>query len=105
MPDPKKKVYTLPSMSEIMRRLQTVGSEYEDLYPYIASSAGKQYDARRIVFEFSMAMEALANHRAIPETDMFMTIVPRWIDALVDDPEIAEAAKEILKKPPYAPRV
>jgi hypothetical protein len=103
--DPSKKIYTLPSESEIMRRLQSVGSEYEDLFPYIASSAGEQCKASEIVYYISMAIEALAYSRALPATRMFMTTVPRWIDALIDDPEIAEEAKEIIKKPPYVPHV
>ena len=103
--DPNKKVYTLPSESEIMRRLQSVGSEYEDLFPLIASSADVQCNASEIVYHISMSIEALIYDQALPITDMFITIVPRWIDVLVDDPEIAEAAKEILKKAPYAPRV
>ena len=101
----KKKVYILPSKPEIMRRLQTVDSEFEDVYPFIANSAGEQFTAAEIVADISMSINALNNHRALPVTRMFMTEVPRWIDLLVDDPEVAEAAKEILTKPPYAPRV
>ncbi len=103
--DSNKKLYTLPSESEIMHRLQSVGSDYEDLFPMIAGHAGEQWDASRICHEFFLAIEALAYGRVMPGVRIYKTHVPRWVDALVDDREVAEAAKEILKKPPYASRV
>jgi len=107
---PEDKRITLPDEDELLRRLEGVGLEgpyTKDLFPYIASNGGREMRAEGVPL-----MLVLSIHNYVEDLDVspdlsntgqrvfHALLLPRLIDAIIDDEELAERAKKL-----YAERV
>lgn len=103
MNDQSKRVVTLPEdPQDIIRRLSTVNDEFtlvSRLYPRIAESARRELAPGGIVNMFLLAVYDYMQEGYPPtiRARLYMSI-PHWIDALIDDREVAEAAKQWLEQ-------
>lgn len=87
----------LPSSEEIVERLkQVLDDEYmaQKFYPLIAQYGGEQKVAMGVVMMLVLAIEDFmqSGYPAAMRGILYMD-VPRFIDALIDDKEVAEEAK------------
>ncbi len=95
------KVVTLPSAEEIMSRLMKMdmgANDYmaERFYPLIAQEAGRELVAQGIVMMLALKIYDFVSSGYPPVMSSILHLyVPQFIDALVDDKEIAEQAKQI----------
>ena len=94
------KTFTLPEAKEIVRRLSTV---YDDelaqaLYAYIADRAGRPLFALGIVTMFAQGIDTVSAGYAPVMKNIMQGFIPNWIDALVDDKEVAKEAKDYYEK-------
>lgn len=94
---------TLPKdPQEIVQRLKTRNDEntlVEKLYPIIANSAGRELVAPGIVIMFMLAIHDFMQNGYPPVIERVLILnIPSWIDALIDDKEVAETAKQWLNE-------
>lgn len=96
-----EKTVTLPEKEEMLRRLVEVNDEphfKERFYPILLKSAGQERVAEGIVMMLSLAIhDYVVGMPPIMANLMYMQ-APRFIDALVSDPEVAEQAKSFLSE-------
>lgn len=92
-----EKTIKLPSSEEIMKRLESVYNEaymVERFYPLIAQEAGRQLNAQGVVMMFTLKIhDFVASGYPPVMSNVLHGWVPLWVDALVDDKVVAEAAK------------
>lgn len=94
-----EKVVTLPNAQEIVKRLQSLdvgANDYmaERFYPLIAQEAGRELVAQGIVMMLTLKIyDFTASGYPPVMSNILHMYVPQFIDALVDDKEVAEAAK------------
>ena len=89
------KVIVLPNADEIIKRLNTVmNDEFGNrLYRIIAQKAGEEKVAAGVVMMFTLGIyDACQGYPPMMQGLMF-NFIPMWIDVLIDDKEVAEAAK------------
>ena len=93
------KVVTLPNAAEIMERLNGVYDDAyvaERFYSLIAHEAGHELVSHGIVMMFALKIHDFVQLGYPPfVADLLHMYVPWFIDALVDDSEVAQAAKQI----------
>ncbi|OGY24622.1 MAG: hypothetical protein A2Y57_01805 [Candidatus Woykebacteria bacterium RBG_13_40_7b] len=93
------KAVTLPSAEEIMSRLKKLdmgANDYmaERFYPLIAQEAGRKLVARGVVMVLALKIHDFMSIGYPPVmTGILHMYVPQFIDALVDDKDVAEEAK------------
>jgi len=93
-----KKVITLPNANEMMKRLRSVcddGGMDERFYKaHLLPNAGRELVAEGIVLMLTLSIYDFisSGYPRIMES-ILHGYVPMWIDALVDDKEVAGAAK------------
>lgn len=91
------KVVTLPGAQEIIERLKKVSDDpymAEKFYPMIAEEARRELVAQGIVMMLTLKIyDFVASGYPEVMANLLHMYVPRYIDALVDDKEVAEAAK------------
>lgn len=96
----ERKVVTLPSEEEIMARLKEVdmgakGYMAERFYPLIAQEGDRELVAGGVVMMLTLKIHDFVASGYPPNTAGILHLyVPALIDALVDDQEIAEEAKQ-----------
>ncbi len=96
---PGDKAVVLPSAQEIMQRLAKVdmgANAYmaERFYPSIAKEGGRQLVASGIVLMLSLKVHDFVASGYPPMMEGIMQMyVPKFIDVLVDDMEVAEEAR------------
>lgn len=88
-----QKFVVLPDADEIMRRLTTVSDDklQRQIYARVARHAGTEKVGEGIVMLFLLAF-----YEVVPggiSSAVLWTLVPNWIDALVDDKQVVEEAK------------
>lgn len=86
---------------EIMRRLRSVLDEptaVEMLYPLIARNAGHELAPQGIVLMLTMACVDYGKNYPPLVGETTRRFIPMWIDALIDDKEVAEAAKQSMAR-------
>ncbi|MEE8131837.1 MAG: hypothetical protein V3T98_02225 [Candidatus Paceibacterota bacterium] len=94
-----KKTIKLPSAEEIIKRLKNVYDNdhvAERFYPMIAKEAKKQLVAEGVTMMFTLKIhDFVASGYRYPGVieDILHMYVPSFIDAIIDDKEVAEAAK------------
>ena len=97
-----KKVVVMPSSEEILKRLRSVyNDDYmaERFYPLIAQSAGRQLVGEGVVMMLTLAIADFVRQGYPPQMEaILMMYAPMYIDALVDDKEVAKTAKRFLKE-------
>jgi hypothetical protein len=96
------KTFTMPDVTTMNTLLNNVfcNTETNDFYfPVFYECANRIFTAKDVVLMFTKAMDG---YFKTGKVRMFMTReavwnhVPEWVDALVPDREIAEAAKQML---------
>ena len=94
------KVIKLPGdPQEITRRLTAVCNEssvVRKLYPQIASMAGQELNYQGVILTLVLAWSDFSEQYPPPLGAVLWLYVPDWIDALIDDKEVAQAAKDSL---------
>ena len=98
-----KKVVTLPSKEEIMKRLRPVHDDAymaERFLPLVAEkAAGKKLVAEGIVMMLSLAVADFVKSGYPPQMEgVLLLYMPMYIDALVDDKEVAKTAKNFFSE-------
>ena len=96
-----RQIITLPSAEEIMRRLKKVekmgARDYmaERFYPLIAQEAGLELVAQGVVMMLTLKIDDFISSGGYSPfmTGILHRYVPRLIDALVDDKDVAKEAK------------
>lgn len=96
-----EKVITLPNRDEMLRRLIGVSDtmlQQERFYPLLLESAEGERSAQGVA-----AMLVLAIHDYVEDLPPIMArlmypLAPKFVEALVDDQEVAEEAKSLLEE-------
>lgn len=91
----------LPKQEEILERLRQVDNDdclVERFYPLIAEEAGCELVAEGVAMMLTLKVHDFAESYPPPMGAFLSLYVPRFIDALVDDKEVAEDAKKWLKQ-------
>lgn len=94
-------VVVLPEASEIIRRLKTVyqaSLPFSLLYDAIAENAGQQKNALGLMMMFHLAVDRLPEAYPLSVIMTATNLIPRWIEALVDDVEVREEAVELCQE-------
>lgn len=97
----ERKVVVLPDREEIMKRLRAVyDDDYmaERFYSSIAEEAGHELVAEGVVMMLTLKVYDFAEGYPAPMGAVLSLYAPQFIDALVDDKEVAKAAKDFLKQ-------
>jgi hypothetical protein len=97
----ESKAIKLPSASEIMERLSRVDNDpfmTNRFYSSIASEAGRKLVARELVKMLTQKIQDFASSVSSGSYSLVLVYlllmkVPSYIDALVDDQEVADEAK------------
>lgn len=93
----KDQVITLPDAEEIVARLKKAYNDSymaERFYPLIAQEAGRELVAQGVVLMLSLKIhDFVASGYPPVMTGILHMYVPQFIDALVDDKDVAEEAK------------
>jgi hypothetical protein len=95
------KAIVLPDRAEMLRRLVAVrdNSHYQErFYPILLKDAGQRRVAAGVVMMFTLAIHDYTQGMPPMVANLVHMDVPEFIDALVDDKEVAEAAKAFLKE-------
>jgi len=96
------KVITLPDAKEIMNRLTKAYDDAymaERFYPLIAQEAGHELVAKGIVMMLTLKIhDFVASGYPPVMTGILHMYVPQFIDALVDDKDVAEESKRFHKE-------
>lgn len=96
-----EKVITLPGAEEMLARLikvSDIGHAQEQFYPLLLEHAGTEKVAEGVTMMLVLAIcDYTAGLPPMMAAVMF-TMAPRFIDALVDDKEVAEQAKAMLQQ-------
>lgn len=91
------KAILLPPKDDMLRRLievQDADDLKEALYPLILEFADTEKDALGIVLMLNQAFDDYVEHKGQWTDCKLQRLLPLFIDALVDDKDIAAAAKE-----------
>ncbi|HYE59749.1 MAG TPA: hypothetical protein VEA18_01025 [Candidatus Kapabacteria bacterium] len=93
-----KKTIVLPDREEMLRRLKAADPDRyheERLFPLFLKSAGRTLNATGVALMYELISYAYTFERQQPPAayDMMLMAADKYIDALVDDPEVAVEAK------------
>lgn len=96
------KIITLPNAQEIVSRLTKAYDDAymaERFYPLIAQEAGRELVAEGVVMMLALKIhDFVASGYPPVMTGILHMYVPQFIDALVDDKDVAETAKTFHKE-------
>jgi len=95
------KVITLPNHEEMLQRLLKVDGNphlQERFYPILLKSAGQERVAQSVVLMLALAIHDYVKGMPSVMTDLMYMQAPQFIDALVDNPEVAEQTKTFLQE-------
>lgn len=94
------KVIVLPKADEIIKRLNTVmDDEFGNrLYKIIAERAGEEKVAAGVVMMFTLGIYDACQGYPPMMQGLMSRFIPRWIDVLIDDKEVAKAAKDFYQE-------
>jgi hypothetical protein len=93
------KVVVLPERDEMLKRLLVVDDDLHlqtNLYLLLLDLAGQRFDHEGIVLKILMAVKTYTQSLPPAMYQMVLDKVPHFIDVLVDDKEVAQAAKDYL---------
>jgi len=96
-----EKTIVLPDRKEMLKRLVAVSDEshfQERFYPILAQSAGRELVASGVVMMLTLAIHDYTKGMPPMMAGLVHMYVPQFIDALVDDKEVAEQAKVFHKE-------
>ncbi|MFH1314959.1 MAG: hypothetical protein ABIH67_01020 [Candidatus Uhrbacteria bacterium] len=89
-------VITLPDREEMLQRLMQVNDRnhvQQKLYPILLNHAGQEKVAQGIPVMLALAINDYTTGMPAVVAGMVWDYVPAWIDALVDDQDVAAEAK------------
>lgn len=95
------KVITLPNHEEMLGRLLKISDEThlkEGLYPILLESAGQTRVAGGVVITLALAIHDYTEGLPPAMANLLYKQVPDFIDALIDDKEVAEQAKKFFQE-------
>jgi hypothetical protein len=95
------KVITLPNREEMLKRLLLVDADgylVEKFYPLLLKDAGRQLVAKGVVMLFIQTLHDYTDGMPPMMWSVMFSRVPDYIDALVDDKEVATEAKAFLQE-------
>lgn len=96
----ERKTVVLPSADEMLKRIKAIHDDdymIERFYkPHLLPKAGRELVAEGVVLMLTLAIHDFASS-GYPAmiVGILHGYVPLWIDALVDDKDVAEAAKAL----------
>src|SRR3989344_4313266 len=96
-----EKVITLPNREEILQRLLWVSDDsdmQERFYPILLKSAGQKRVAQGVVMMLALAIYDYVEGMPPVVANLMYIQAPQFIEALVDDPKVAEQAKTFLQE-------
>ena len=96
-----EKTIVLPTREDMLRRLIAVrdNSHYQErFYPILLKAAGQRRVAQGVVMMFTLAIHDYTQGLPPMMANLVYMDVPEFIDALVDDKEVAEEAKTFLEQ-------
>jgi len=103
--DMQEKVVKLPGKPEIMKRLKGVNTatdEYmaERFYPLIAEAANRELVANGVLLMFYLKIQDFMKDGGYPPMmgNLMHYKIPAWVDALIDDKDVAEEIKRLHKE-------
>ncbi len=92
----------LPNAGEMLKRLAGISAEplfVQYCYPPLLQQAGREVDVSSVVMTLCEALYEVAPLAAPAVQDLALELAgSRWIDALIEKPSFAEAAKEGFKE-------
>ncbi len=89
-------VTVLPAADKMLQSLIAVDDQphfQERFYPILLKDAGREVGAKGIVMMLSLAIYDYTKGMPQIVAALMQCMIPRFIDALVTDPKVAEAAK------------
>lgn len=96
-----EKTIVLPSREDMLLSLIAVrdnGHYQQKFYPILLQDAGQRLCAQGIVMMFAIAIFDYTQGMPPVLADIVYMDVPKFIDAIVDDQEVAKEAKNFLAK-------
>lgn len=96
-----ERTVTLPARDEMLRRLVGVNNSshaQQKLYPILLEGAGRKLVAQDVVMWMALAIHDYTEGLPPVMSNLLYAMVPHYVDALVDDKEVAAKAKEFLKE-------
>lgn len=94
-----EKVITLPNHEDMQQRLLAVDDDerlQHEFYPHLLQHAGEEKVAQGVVMLLALAIFDFTNGMPPMMSGLMYMRANRYVDALVDDPEVADAAKRFL---------
>lgn len=101
MKNMEERVITLPDQDEMLKRLLKVNDNshlQEWFYPILLKQAGQECVSQDIVMMLALAIHDYTEGMPPAMANLMYRQVPKFIDALVSDEEIAQEAKSFLQK-------
>lgn len=93
-----ERIATLPNQEEMLEHLIKVDDDphlRERFYPLLTKHAGEEKVAEGIVLMLELAIYDYTEGMPSMMSALMRMKLPNFIDALVDDPDIAQQAKEV----------
>lgn len=97
----KEKVITLPAREEMLDRLKKVSDNshmQERFYPILLKHAGEEKVAQGVVMMLALAIHDYVEGMPPMMSNLMYMQAPQFIEALVDDKEVAQQAKTFLEE-------
>ena len=94
----KEKVITLPDKDDMLKRLVMVDNDphlVERFYPILLKNAGQKRVAQGITMMMILAIHDYADGMPPLTSALMVMYAPKYIDALVDDVDVAQEAKNL----------
>ena len=96
-----EKVVILPNEEEMLKNLLEIDDNshlQERFYPLLTRQAGQEKVAEGVVLMLSLAISDYTQGMPSMLSSLMYMKLPNFIDALVDDPEVAQQAKDLFKE-------
>jgi hypothetical protein len=90
----------LPNRKEMLQRLMNVNSSthlLEDFYPTILKNAGQEKTVKDLIVIILTAIDIYSENLATIAKDFILEQLPRFVEVLIDDKELAQKAKLYLQ--------
>ncbi len=95
------KIIILPNKEEMLKRLMKVSDNShlnQKFYPLLLESAGKEIAPQGVVMMFAFAINKYVEGMPQVVEELLYMYVPDFITALINDVEVAEQIKNMLKE-------
>lgn len=89
-----------PDRDEMLERLKHVydqGGQEHEFYNLLLADAGREFEPEGVVLGLFLALQTHKRNTSDPQ-ETIGALLPRFIDALIDDPEARAAAHAAMKE-------